>query len=213
MPGGTVLDTMGAAGDYAGFFTVPGSLPALSRTDGYTLTFTAQVFAETHELDSRAGFTALVLGDDRKGIELAFWPDEVWAQNDGANDPTAGQGLFTHGEGAPFDTTARPVTYSVAVRGDRYMLLADGDLLLEGPLRRYRPGLGENPLALSYYFGNAIFLGDNTSRAAARVLLTGAALETAAAPPPPAPSPEPSPSPVSPVPAQTPQVYLPTLVL
>ncbi len=194
--GGAVLDTLGAAVDYAGLYAPPSSLPVLGRTDGFTLTFTARLGDEDHALDSRAGFSALVLADDRMGIELAFWADEVWAQNDGLHDPAPGQGLFTHGEGAALDTTAGLVTYSVAVRGDRYALLADGAELLEGPLRRYQPDPRENPLASSYFLGNAVFLGDNTSRAGAAVLLAGVSLET----------PDPAPAPA---PDQTPRAYLP----
>lgn len=232
---GTILDSTGAVADYAGYFT-PQSLPVLRRSDGYTVTFTAQLSDESHTVADRAGFSVLVLGDDRKGIELGFWRDEIWAQNDAAG------GLFTHGEGAAFDTS-RLVRYSLVVRGDSYWLYADGAQLLSGALRRYTPSAAEifaNPLLASYLVPNLMFLGDNTSKASAEVLLGSVQLETApgtadpspspspstspspsASPSPetsPSPSPEPSPSP-SPAPgtetpaeSPTPRVWLPLVI-
>lgn len=215
---GATLDSSGEPGDYAGFVSRAGALPPLSRTLGYTVTFTAQVLSETHELADRAGFVLVVLGDDRWGIELSLWEDEVWAQNDGAHDPTPGRGLFTHGEGAALATTAGPVRYSVAVKGDRYTLLADGVAVLGGPLRQYNPPLNTltNPLRAVYYLNRLIFLGDNTSRAGASTLLTGVTLETATAPTGETPSPQPSETP-SPQPSETPspapraRVFLPAI--
>lgn len=205
--GGTLMDSLSQPGDYAGYTsTPPGNLPALRRSEGYTLTLTAHLLASQVDDPHRAGFSLILLGDDSYGIELGFWPGEVWAQNDGANDPTPGQGLFTHGEGAAFDTTAGLVTYTVIVRDNGYTLLADGAPLLAGPLRKYEPSLDPrdpefNSLRLVYYLGKLIFLGDNTSRAGAEALLTGVALETAPQQPPP-PT-------VEPAPATVPRAYLP----
>lgn len=213
--GGTILSSLDPLGDYMGYTsTPPGNLPALTRSEGYTLTFTVQLLAEAGAHPDRAGFSLVLLGDDSKGIELAFWSGEVWAQNDGENDPAPGRGLFTHGEGAALDTTAAPVTYTVVVKDNGYRLLTGGAELLAGPLREYKPSLAEvlaNPLRGAYYAGKLIFLGDNTSAAGAEVMLTGVALETvAAAPPPPTQQPAPPPT-VAPAPATIPRAYLPAV--
>jgi hypothetical protein len=215
--GGTTLRTTGAAAESAGYYTPAGTLPALSRTAGYTLTFTVRVVDEVHQSPDRAGFSALILGDDSWGVELGFWGNEVWAQNDGRNDPTVGAGLWTHGEGATLNTTAGLVSYSVVVKGDDYSLLADGAQVLTGPLRKYAPLPAEvlaNPLRGVYHIPNLVFLGDNTSTSAAEVRLTRVEIALASTTPPPSPSASPSASPTaSPTiaPAATPQVYLPAL--
>lgn len=48
---------------------------------------------ETHNRPERAGFSVILLGADRRGIELGFWRDQVFAQAD--------QPLFTRGENVP----------------------------------------------------------------------------------------------------------------
>jgi hypothetical protein len=198
---GTALLTLAAPADYAGYFTPPGKLPRLDSSAGYTLTFTAQVLDEAHSSVARAGFSLLVLGADDKDIELGFWTDEVWAQNDGVNDPTPGAGLFTHGEGAAFDTTAAPVDYALVVKGDGYRLLAGGTELLAGPLRHYNPpDPGSNLLRAVYSFNNLVFLGDNTSDAGAVVRIKAVALTLAETPPP------------LPTPGLTPRAYLPGIM-
>lgn len=187
----TTLSSLADNTDYAGYYTPPGKLPLLDQTQGYTLTFTVQVLSEAHNSDDRAGFSLLVLGSDGKDIELAFWADQIWAQNDGANDPTPGALLFTHGEGAAFDTASTPVSYTLAVKANRYRLLANGAELLAGPLRDYQPPLvpGTNPLRLIYFSTNLIFFGDNTSDAGANAHIRAVSLTRAGEPPPPQPTP------------------------
>lgn len=192
--GGTRLSTTGALTDYAGFFTPAGRMPAMDREEGYTLRFVAQVLAESHHSDDRAGLSVIALGEDSRGVELGLWSDRVWAQNDGAD-------LFTQGEGAELDLATRPVDFALDVRGDGYSLTADGAVVLSGSLRLYRPVLSpEAPFAASYYLPNFIFLGDNTSRAGAEVRLLAVSLETAA----------PSGPPETPVPTGPPATAVPT---
>lgn len=207
--GGTILRSTTA--DSAGYYSVPGMLPDLSRTVGYTLTFTARVLSEAHQNNDRAGFTLLLLGDDNRGIELAFWQSEVWAQRDGVNDPTAGV-RWSHGEGALSNTTAGLVTYSVVIKGSTYRVLANGAQILGGPVRRYEVTdfeIDQNPARRVYRATNLIFLGDNTGRASAEAHVTRVELDLATVGA--APSPSPSASPTTRPPDPTPAAFLPML--
>jgi hypothetical protein len=208
--GGTVLRSTTA--DSAGYYTTLGTLPDLSRTAGYTLTFTARVVSEAHQNNDRAGFSVLLLGDDNRGIELAFWQNEVWAQRDGVNDPTAGGGRWTHGESAVYNTSVGLVTYSVVVKGSTYRVLANGAQILSGPVRRYEVTdleIALNPARRVYRGTNLIFLGDNSGRANAEAHVTGVELELATEGV--TPSPSPSASPTTRPPDLTPAAYLPVI--
>jgi hypothetical protein len=182
MDGVTTLDTMANQADAAGYFADPRALPALDRQRGYALRFRVQVLEEYHAdsdkdgdgIGDRAGFSVIALSNDTKGIEIGFWKDQVWAQQDGAAEPPAGT-LFTHAEGVAFDTTSAMVDYTLAVRGDEYELSGDGALILRGRLRDYTSFEGPvNP----YRTPNFIFLGDDTGSARAVIRLAYVALTT-----------------------------------
>jgi hypothetical protein len=166
--GVTILDTWDVAADQAGYFGP--SAPVLNRELGYTLHFSGQVLREKHKSRHRAGFTLLVVSDDLVGLELAFWENEIWAQEGG------NESLFTHAEGAAFDTTAEVTEYELAVFGDGYTLSAGGAEILSGALRDYTafdgfPDVYEEP--------NLVFLGDNTRRAQAETSIRYVAVESA----------------------------------
>ncbi len=165
--GVTTLDTTGAEDDYAGYTAKTSVMPALDRTTGYTVTFTVQVVSEAHSSQDRAGFSIIVLSSDTRGIELRFWEDEIWSQHDGQDAP-----IFTRDPGTTFDTTTQPVTYALAVKGNTYTLLADGRTILEGALRDYTSAEELLPGVNPYVTPNLIFLGDNTTSAAAEIRLT-----------------------------------------
>jgi hypothetical protein len=178
--GCTTLDTMSNQQDSAGYVADPRAIPALDRQNGYVLRFTVQLIEEYHAdsdkdgdgVGDRAGFSVLVLSSDTRGIELGFWPDQIWAQQDGAAEPPAGT-LFTQAESAPFDTTGRLVAYTLTVRGDNYELSSDGATILRGRLRDYTSFQGPvNP----YRTPNLIFLGDDTGSARAKIRLAYVAL-------------------------------------
>lgn len=186
--GATTLDTMALTGDIAGyfadaqgFFASPVKPPALKRSDGFTVTFTIQIEAESHagsdrnkdNIDDRAGFSVIVLGDDTRGIELGFWEDQVWAQHGGV-----GETLFTHAEGAAFDTTARLITYHLVIAGESYTLYAGEAAILAGPLRDYT---AFNEFPDPYQTPNFIFLGDDTRSARARTRISYVAASVPAA--------------------------------
>jgi len=166
--GVTVLDTTGEISDQAGYFSREEH--PLDRRLGFKLHFTMQIGEEEHLSSHRAGFSVIVLSDDLQGLELAFWEDEIWAQEGGSADS-----LFTHAEGTSFDTTSDLTTYELSVRNDTYSLSTGGTPILSGPLRDYTafdgfPDIYESP--------GLIFLGDNSTRAAAKTAVSFVALET-----------------------------------
>lgn len=131
---------------------------ALIATNGYALRLTLRVDAESHRSVDRSGVSLILLGADRRGIELAFWTDRIWTQ---ADDP-----LFTHAEEGLIDTTRGFIDYAVAVLADTYTVTADGIPLLTGPLRDYTAFSGDLDV---YEFPNFLFLGDDTTSAAGAV--------------------------------------------
>jgi hypothetical protein len=174
--GVTTLDTkVVSMGAYAGYFgdrvTVP-QIPVLDRTEGYTLTFTVQVEAEAHGNNNRAGFSVIVLGNDNKGIEMAFWENEIWVQDDDADDPAD---LFTHAEGVVFSPTVALETYKLIILGDSYSLVVSDTTILSGTLRDYTNFSG--PID-PYETPNFIFMGDNTTSAEARIKLSFVSVTT-----------------------------------
>jgi hypothetical protein len=161
--GVTVLDTMADQTDKAGYFAtsldprIPYRhplLPNFDRTTGFVIRLDARLVDEVHRLD-RAGFGVIAVTDDLKAVELEFWPDELWVQ---ADEP-----LFTHGEGAKFDTTSATVSYELRIQGDGYQVRANGAEILSGPLKEY------SSFGAPYSVPGFFFIGDDTTSAAARV--------------------------------------------
>ncbi len=175
--GVTTLDTtiidMNAYAGYFGDHTSTPDIPILDRTTGFTLTFTIQVENESHGNNDRAGFSLIVLSDDIKGIEMAFWEDEIWVQDDDLNDPGD---LFTHAEGVAYSTTTSLTTYSLAIFSNTYTLTVGSSTILTGRLRDYTNFSG--PID-PYETPNFIFLGDDTTSAMGRTRLSFVAVTTA----------------------------------
>ncbi|MDQ2998547.1 MAG: PEP-CTERM sorting domain-containing protein [Chloroflexota bacterium] len=170
--GATILDTASNKNTFAGYFSKPTPQLVLDRAIGYTVSFTVQVELEDHGgsdrngdgTEDRAGFSLIVLSSDTRGIELGFWKDRIWAQEDGATEPP----LFTQAEHTVFDTQSGRIGYALAVQGDNYTLSSDGTPILSGRLRDYTNFVGTiNP----YKTPNLIFLGDDTSSASAKIQL------------------------------------------
>lgn len=168
----TVLNTSGTKSIYAGYFSKPTPQLVLDRVIGYTVSFTVQVELEDHAgsdknsdgIEDRAGFSLIVLSSDKRGIELGFWKDRIWAQEDGTTEPP----LFTQAEGAAFDTQSARRPYALAVQGNTYTLSSNGAPILSGNLRDYSAATGfPNP----YSTPNLIFLGDDTTSASAKIQL------------------------------------------
>jgi len=202
--GVTIMDTTtSGSSTYAGWISngsATHGFPILDRTAGFQVDFTVQVENESHTNNSRAGFSIIILGQDVKGIELAFWENEIWAQND---ENTGG--LFKHGEGTTFATTAGLIHYQVIVVNDTYTLTANNKPILTGPLRDYSKFSGfPDP----YETPNFLFLGDDTTSAQSRIRLglvsvTGTERTTTTSSPLPANSPTPSLD-IAPFPSPTP---------
>ncbi len=174
------------------------NFPKLDRNLGYVVSFTSQIISENHNTPTsdkngdgkadRAGFSVIAISEDKKGIELGFWENRIWAQEDGT-EPTASNPngtLFTQAEGVNFDTKTKVVKYDLAVKGNTYTLFANGNLILQGDLRDYtafQPAPYKiGPLTVTppdpYEKPSFLFFGDNTSSAKAEVKLSDIAVTT-----------------------------------
>lgn len=159
LTGGAVrLDTSVLTGEQAGYLRA--APVSLDRTRGFTLAFSTQLHAETHNTTNRAGFSVIVLGQDKKGIELGFWTNRVFAQSDSP--------LFIHAEEASFNTAAGLVDYALTIGPTNYTLRAQGTNILTGRVRDYTAFVGTfDP----YETPNFLFFGDDTTSASAAVSL------------------------------------------
>ncbi len=169
------VDTTPVIGDSAGYFSsLPPFFPkhplvgGLDRTNGFSVTFDSTLVSEAHSSTDRAGFSVIVLSSDSFGIELGFWEDQIWAQDDGGN-------LFVHVESVNFDTKAR-TSYRLSIRDQTYNLSTNGVSVLTGRLRNYKAS------GQPYTVPSFIFLGDDTSRASAKFQLAKVVLEKNVAP-------------------------------
>jgi hypothetical protein len=131
--------------------------PLLDSTPGFRLDFTAKLESETHSDTNRAGFSVIVTDQNKHGVEIGFWSDQVWAQKLG----------FTHDTFKTFNTTAL-TDYSLTIIGNTYKLSAGGTTLLSGDTVFYdADGLPFAP-DVPYRTPNILFFGDDTTSAAAR---------------------------------------------
>lgn len=142
---------------------------ALDAATGFTVRFDVRVDLESHSsaeadkngdgLADRAGFSILVLGSDAQGVELAFWQNEVWAQQDSP--------LFLHSqtdERAFLDTTSL-TRYDLTMAGNAFQLKANGVAVMNGTRKDYSAFTGfPDP----YETPNFLFFGDNTTSASGR---------------------------------------------
>lgn len=163
--------------------------PPLNRADGFSIRFGLQLNSETHSSPHRAGFSVVVVTSDAKAIELGFWEDQIWAQEDGESYPPSGT-LFTQAESRPFTTTHG--FFELIVYGDSYTLLQENNSqVLHGALRDYSAFSG---LFDVYETPNFLFLGDDTTSAGASVVLEDVAIVHGKRPFPTTASPNPLPT-------------------
>ena len=165
--GVTIMDSTISGNDgYAGWIAsqaTSAGVPTLDRATGVQLNFTMQVQSEMHNSKNRSGFSLIILDKDAKGIELSFWENEIWAQND---DQTGG--LFKHGEGSTFQTNKSLVNYLLTLSGETYTLSANSQPILSGPVRDYSKFDGfPDP----YETPNFLFFGDDTTSSQSRIKL------------------------------------------
>jgi hypothetical protein len=173
--GVTTLDSTASDGISAGFSTVTSarSTPfVLDNARGYTVGFDIQVNAENHSnpnadknadgLADRSGVSLIVLGSNHKGLELAFWQNEIWPQQDNP--------LFIHNtvteraQGA--NLTSLLTHYDLQIQGSNYALSNAGGVLLTGNVRDYA---GNGAAFAPYTTSNFLFLGDDTTSARGNV--------------------------------------------
>ena len=171
-------------GESAGFFSeipqtailVPPAYPkpkhsgigVLDSSVGFAVRFTAQLVSESHVPADRAGFSIIVIDSTKKGVELGFWTDEIWAQ---ADSP-----LFTHSplpeQTTAFDPTLAMTQYELAFQAGGYTLSAGGNPLFGGPLKDYSAFAPPFGMPDVYEIPNFIFFGDDTGSAGAVVNIT-----------------------------------------
>jgi len=168
----TTLDTTASQAIHAGYFSQ--SPLKLDRETGYTLRFTTHLLSESHTGPDRAGFSVIALSSDLQGIELGFWEDEIWAQEGGLSP-----NLFTHAEGAAFDTTAGLIPYELTILGNTYALATGSTAILSGTLRDYT---AFNGFPDPYETPNLVFLGDDTTSAQASIRISSVQVITDNAP-------------------------------
>lgn len=157
-----MLDTTANPVFHAGYAQIVAS--GLNRTTGYSIFFDVQVLSESHSSVDRAGFSVIALSSDKWGIELGFWTDTVWAQDDVP--------LFTKAESAAFDTTAAVTSYRLDVLGGTYSLKSGGSEILTGSLRDYATAVAPllpDPLYAVYLQEDFLFFGDDTTSAQAKI--------------------------------------------
>ncbi len=181
---GTTLSSLPSLAGLAGFSNVAAlvpslvnsSFPSLDASAGFALNFRLNLLEEVHQLSTRAGFSAILLGEGPNplGIELGFHRDAIFSLLGGSAP------LQSVGEWAGGLDLSRPIDFSLRILGQSYYLLADNRLLLSGSLQDYsdasvNPLLPFNPYTVS----NFLFLGDNTTSAGSRVELGSVSLHQA----------------------------------
>ncbi|BAU11563.1 outer membrane secretion protein [Leptolyngbya sp. NIES-3755] len=185
--GGTLLNTTADFSIRDGYSRTDTSL---NRSTGFNIRFDLQLLNEfrnssasnntgTDSIDDRAGLSIIVLSSDTRGIELGFWTNRIWAQEDGvvkadpvtrSSPPTSPTGTrFSQAEGATFDTQSSLNQYDLTILGNTYALYANGNYslpLLTGRLRDYSPEFAAFGVAgVPYVTPNLVFIGDNTTSA------------------------------------------------
>lgn len=153
------------------FSPVNPNFPTLDNAEGYSLTFNLAINAESSVAD-RAGFSLLVVGSDRRAIELDFKSNQIFAQ----------AVAFGKAERVTptFNLAARN-NYRLNVANGRYSLFANGAQILTGAMRRYAfdPNTSDPPLpANPYATPNFIFAGDLTDGGSSRTTLGPVSLFT-----------------------------------
>jgi hypothetical protein len=166
--GVTTLDTTSTLLTYAGYSNYKNTTlltPTLDSNAGYTLSFTVKLNSQTNNSPFRSGFSAIVLGNDNKGIEIGFRGTDIFAQpgKDFNSIVTSEQKIY------PSSILGTQTTYDLAVKNNTYTLSGDGNELFGGLLRDYNGAILPPSLPNVYAIPNFIFLGDDSGSASASV--------------------------------------------
>jgi hypothetical protein len=197
---GTTLDTTSNNAIYAIYasYTSPlvnnppavnPAFPVLDNAQGYSVSFDLQILSEVHTDANRAGFSVIVLGSDRRGIELGFQQNgttgNIFAQRGSTTALTRpASEYFIAEENAAFNVLTAN-RYTLTIVGDSYSLFANGSptAILSGVLRDYQgyvpisqplPGGTPDP----YTIANSVAFGDGTTRANATVTFSRVTVQT-----------------------------------
>jgi MprA protease rhombosortase-interaction domain-containing protein len=175
--GTTTFDSTSSASLEGGYSndTVLGSpvnaaFPSLNPNKGFSVSLDVEINSESHgNNDNRAGFDWIVLGSDNKGVELDFWDTNIWAQQYNTSNSTFTKSATedvdaqnTLNFDSTFSTQSAINDYVLSVQGTNYYLTDNGSLILDGQTHDYTAS-GMEPYTLANY----IFIGDDTSEAAA----------------------------------------------
>ena len=151
--------------------------PILNRNAGYTLSFTMKLNSQTNNNPNLAGFNALILGSDKKGIEIGFKQSDIFAYNNSANLQAGERSTNLTGLISTLNT------YNLNILGNNYTLKNNSNTLLTGLLRDYTGVVNpNNPLTYVYGTSNFLFLGDDKSTIGASVDIKNISLTTANTP-------------------------------
>jgi hypothetical protein len=151
------------------------AFPVLDSNAGYTLSFRIKINSQTNTGDNgpnRAGFSVTVLDNDKKGIELGFRNNDIFAQNSNFSAIDLAEQKTSFGS-----TLSTFSTYNLKVLGNSYTLSNGGSDLFSGLLRSYAIS-PSNPLTVVYGNPNFLFFGDNTTSAGASVDIQNITLTT-----------------------------------
>lgn len=186
--GVTTLNTSSPQGTFAGYSNyaltgglVNNSLPPLilDNNAGYTLSFTVKINAQTNTGTNgafRAGFSAIVLGSDKKGIEIGFRNTDIFSQNNASfnslGEQSTGIGGIL-GSLTQYDLTVS--RNSNPLLANVYTLSSGGTPIISGLVRDYSAAIAAGNV---YNNSNFIFLGDNTTSAGASVDIARISLST-----------------------------------
>ncbi|QQE11491.1 PEP-CTERM sorting domain-containing protein [Planctomycetota bacterium] len=159
----TRIDTATTMSDKLGFFShnpfatsiVHPNMPDMDLATGFNLHFTLQIEEENHSRENRGGFSIILLSNNKVGIEIAFWEDQIFSYH----DDNTGE-LFFKAETTAIDTTASMIEYNLSLHNSTYMLYADGNVIMTGSTRDYTPWVGTiDPFEIP----NFLFFGDDTT--------------------------------------------------
>jgi hypothetical protein len=187
--GQTALNTTSPSAFYAGYtnynFTISaGALtpvdfanpvfPILDRAAGFTLHFTAQVLNDISG-PNRAGFSVIVLGSDKKGVEIGFQSATIFAQSD---NPLFGTPAESNSDPSIAARVSAMTPYDLTIQGDTYLLATNSFTILTGSVKDYTAASG--PFGNVYRTPGLLFLGDDTTSASALTNIQTISLDTAA---------------------------------
>ncbi len=184
----------------------------LDRTQGYTFSFAGQILSDSRDTgsdknndgkDDRAGFSVTLIDKDKKGIELEFWSNRIWAREDGTTQLNQGlqpedsprndnRTLFTQAEFVNISNNGGARSYDVVIKEDSYTVYVDGLVQLSGRIRDYTTAINAPVSVANPFTGgtininvpdfyeqpNFIFFGDKNPNAGASSQISKVSLTT-----------------------------------